>query len=56
MRYYDINYTSFSDGTVLVQYRDKQEAGVMQTTYQALRRNMDSAIEYMDKLNGEGKQ
>jgi len=54
MKYYDINYTSLSDGTILVQYRSHDDDdNSIQPTYQALRRDMASAISYIDKLNAE---
>lgn len=54
MRYYDVNYTALSDGTVLVQYRDHaDDDNTIQPTYQALRRDMDSAITYIDNLNSK---
>jgi hypothetical protein len=54
MTYYDINYTSLSDGTILVQYRSHDDDdNSIQPTYQALRRDMASAISYIDKLNAE---
>ena len=52
MRYYDVNYTTISDGNVLVQYRDHEDDdNSIRPTYQSLRRDMNSAIQYIDNLN-----
>ena len=54
MRYYDFNYTMLSDGSVLVQYRDHtDDDNSIRPTYQALKREIASAIEWADSLNAK---
>lgn len=54
-KFYDVEYSQLSDGTIYVMYRSHDDDdNRYKPVYTALKQDMATAISYIDNLNKEG--